>query len=121
MPDLDWSIIHPDHRERLQTSFKGGAIDQELINSLAVTYPADGIRSVAEGGRRVIQTAESFDSLRAAVVGRTVALQRLADADETFRFEIRAAYRNGATAAELADIVGLSLQRVHQLVAGARK
>jgi plasmid maintenance system antidote protein VapI len=27
----------------------------------------------------------------------------------------------GATAAELAEIVGLSLQRVHQLVAGARK
>jgi hypothetical protein len=119
--ELDWSPIHADHRARLQAAFEGGNVTQETINSLAVTYPAEGYEAVAEGGSYVVRQAPAHDSLRAAVVGRTVAQQRLTDADETFRLEIRAAYRAGATAAELAEIVGLSLQRVHQLVAGARK
>lgn len=120
MAEVDWTPIHPDHRERLHEAY-GAGITQEIVNSLAVSFPADGVEAVHQNGTYVVRQAESFDSLRAAVLERAVANQRLADAEETFRLEIRGAYRAGATAAQLADIVGLSHARVAQLVAGARK
>lgn len=122
MSELDWSPIHPDHRDRLKALYEGsGSLDQSMINGLAVSFPADGVRSVSHGGSYVIETPVTFDSLAAATSERAVARARLADADERFRLELRAAYRHGATAAQLSEVVGLSLQRVHQLVAGARK
>lgn len=121
MSELDWSPIHPDHVDRLKAAY-GDAATQEYIDILAASFPAPGVVSLrgGNGGRR-IQTATRLDGVREAATARAVAKDRLAEAEETWRFEVRAAYRDGATAAELADVAGVSLARVHQLVAGARK
>lgn len=83
-----------------------GTIDQAVLTDyLATVLPP---------------AARDLGLLADATAARETARSELAEAEARWREELRAAYRAGATAAELAEAVGLSQVRVSQLVAGAR-
>jgi hypothetical protein len=140
--ELDWSIIHPDHRDRLLDQYRGSSLAQTTVDALAITYPAEGKISVrSESGRRhlvdlvpaelaglVDAIAEAEGRLSRAkddeADARTLARSARATLDSLVRDRnrvVRDTYASGVPASHLVDATGLSLPRVNQIVAGARK
>jgi hypothetical protein len=135
---LDWSIIHPDHRDRLAAAI-GDNATQEWIEGMAVTYPADGVLMARTGnGRELVDTSGldiHVERCQATSEAAQVAKDALGEAKHAYDFArldhegaklarsvaVRDFYRRGETAQRLAGITGLSLPRIQQIVAGARK
>lgn len=133
---LDWTHLAENHRDRIATLY-GENITQRIIDSMAITYPAEGF--VASRSRtNVVDLAElelACSMVADAETALAEAKEQLATYTEqvhrfragvgafnaTRRQEMRKAYRAGATAAAIAEVTGLSIPRVNQLVAGARQ
>ncbi len=136
-PDLDWSVLHKDHHERIRALY-GANISQKIISTMAITYPAEGTVSV---GRQLGQSVDLSD-LRAAVhmasiwKDETESAKREVDAAiehkrrvsistgmaaDDLRAKLRDAYAAGAPARVLAEESNLSHARIAQIVAGARR
>lgn len=104
MPDL--AAIDPEHHAQFLQLY-GADAPQETADKFALAFPAEltydlGLVETAQRDRRRAERA-----YEAAKAGEVAA--------------IRTAYRQGATAVELAGTLKLSVARVYQLVAGARK
>jgi DNA-directed RNA polymerase specialized sigma24 family protein len=67
---------------------------------------------------QVLARAERLDEVQEAHVKLDAAEAQLEEAREQFREALRAAYESGATYQEIGDLLGLSRQRIAQLIAG---
>ena len=133
---LDWSAVHPDHVARLKAI---GPTSQDVVDDYAAAFPAPGNVSVPSGGGR--RTVFDLGPIVAASEAVLETVARVAEASEAAKVAkadlararmlrapmvaqrdalIRDAYAAGVTAGGLVGPTGLSLARVHQIVAGAR-
>ena len=120
LAEIDWSLFDPDRIEHVQTKMlagpiAAGAVEAHDLAACLYTYGRPEIVRPKSGSQVV--DISGIGPLR----DRAQALRTAADAAQ---YELRqamiAAYQAGATAPSLARASGLSLPRVHQIVAGSR-
>lgn len=135
----DWSKIHEDHRARFIEKY-GENVEQDIVDALAVSFPAAGFVPAKRGGKRAVAIVD-FEPLHDAILRADQAAAHLAEAKSVLaeaqgqvrramqtaaaatddrNAALRRLYAEGATATSLANAAGLSQVRVQQIVAGAR-
>ena len=119
--EIDWTLFDPgrvDHvRQLLAFPLERGTLTHDNVAGLLVMFRDKRALSLPKAGRRQVVDMGPAIEAKGRVAG---AEEARADARDHYRSAVRSVYRAGATAPALAEALGVSVGRVHQLVAGGR-
>lgn len=122
--EIDWGLFDPGWIDHVRDKVLGHALEtgqctRGMVAGALVTFHDQSKLSGRKRGGRSTAPVDMRDVIAALAVSQA-ADEAAAEKKEALRSAIREAYRQGATAPALAEVLPISLARVHQLVAGGR-